>query len=221
MIARRHAAFAAASGNPCRAVDRPKQFDDGMLIIGHLLDRQLGPIRWIGPRRTKVAILDGDLVGAQQLRRLGWIFMIVIVVPGGEQNHRRGDIAMDQRHFLRKRLTIRLVVIHRLRHLQHEIPIGRRKHGRRCFRNGNAGQRCEPNRNVARVRIGGPRGIGNVIGRRAAIAACSKRDHQRDNDRTIHAGIITHFRRLLRNRRTTNAAQRVTRFEVLLHLIAR
>src|SRR5262249_62053992 len=66
-------------------------------VVGRLADGQLGPIGRLGARRDEEAVLDLDLIGREDLRRLGAAARAGRqAVAGGVDDDRRGVVAVEQ-----------------------------------------------------------------------------------------------------------------------------
>jgi hypothetical protein len=121
-----HAALRAAGREERARVDRAQRADDPVLVVGHLADRQVRPVGGARPRLAEVAVLDRDLVGGEQHRQLVRGVAVVVPVAAGQRDHRRVEVAVEQRHALLERRAVRAGVIDRLGEAEDVVRVRRR-----------------------------------------------------------------------------------------------
>jgi hypothetical protein len=134
----------------------------GALLDGEVLPR-VGAAR---PRAAEEAVLDDDLVGAEEPRQLAGEVVVPVAVAGVEQHHRRRDVLVDERRVLLEAGAARVRVIDRLVELDLEVAISGVV-GRRLGDGRDLGQPAQLFEDVAGRRVDAAVGVA----RTAVVAA--------------------------------------------------
>jgi hypothetical protein len=162
VVDRRHAALADPGREPPGRIERSEGGDDRVLVGGLLPDVETVPGGGSRLGAAEVPVLDVDLVGAGQPGRLGDVLevhQVVVEVAGGEGDHRRAGVAVQEREPLLETAASGVAVVDGLAVLQEELAVSGGRMGR-LGEVGDVRQVLEPRDDV----VGGRRGRGRRRG---------------------------------------------------------